>query len=120
MLLLEKWMRIASFVRWRDALDNLYPDHFSRPGETMFEVKNWSVEYATIPDRLAVNDASFKVSKGEVVGFAGLMGAGRTELARSLFGRTYGSTWVAVADQRREEEPYERPRGHQCRSRLCS
>ena len=56
----------------------------------MFEVKNWSVEHATIPDRLAVNDASFKVSKGEVVGFAGLMGAGRTELARSLFGRTYG------------------------------
>lgn len=72
------------------SLDNRYPDHFSRPGETMFEVKNWSVEHATIPDRLAVNDASFKVSKGEVVGFAGLMGAGRTELARSLFGRTYG------------------------------
>lgn len=72
------------------SIENRYPDHEPNVGDVLFEVKDWNVEHAIIPGRLACNDESFHINKGEVVGFAGLMGAGRTELARSMFGRTYG------------------------------
>ncbi|MEM6639941.1 MAG: TonB-dependent receptor, partial [Pseudomonadota bacterium] len=61
-----------------------------RRAEVLFEVKNWTVANPSNPDRLAVDDVSFKVRAGEIVGISGLMGAGRTELAMSIFGRTYG------------------------------
>jgi len=71
-------------------IENRYPHHEPHIGSTLFEVEGWTVEHPEMPGRLVSDHASFSVSRGEVVGFAGLMGAGRTELARSIFGRSYG------------------------------
>ena len=60
-------------------------------GEVVLEVENWTVHHELYSERKVVDDVSIKVKKGEVVGISGLMGAGRTELAMSLFGRSYGS-----------------------------
>ena len=60
-------------------------------GEVNMEVKNWTVHHPLYPERKVVDDVSMTVRKGEVVGISGLMGAGRTELAMSLFGRSYGT-----------------------------
>ncbi len=60
-------------------------------GSTMLEVDNWTVHHPLYPERKVVDDVSLYVRKGEVVGIYGLMGAGRTELAMSIFGQTYGT-----------------------------
>lgn len=58
--------------------------------EIMMEVKNWNVYHPIYMERKVVDDVSIHVKKGEVLGISGLMGAGRTELAMSLFGKSYG------------------------------
>ena len=55
-------------------------------GDVSMEIKNWNVYHPLYTERKVVNNVSFKVHKGEVVGISGLMGAGRTELAMSIFG----------------------------------
>jgi putative multiple sugar transport system ATP-binding protein len=60
-------------------------------GSTMLEVSHWTVHHPLYPERKVVDDVSMYVRKGEVVGIYGLMGAGRTELAMSIFGQTYGT-----------------------------
>lgn len=71
-------------------LTDRYPERESVVGEKLFEVKNWSADHPFISERKILDDINFHINKGEVVGIAGLMGAGRTELAMSLFGRSYG------------------------------
>jgi putative multiple sugar transport system ATP-binding protein len=67
-----------------------YPERTPNPGEVLLEVKGWNVFHPDQKDRQMIRDAAFNVRKGEIVGIAGLMGAGRTELAMSLFGHSYG------------------------------
>jgi putative multiple sugar transport system ATP-binding protein len=67
-----------------------YPDRAVDIGETLLEIENWNVWHPEQVGRQMIRDASFTVRAGEVVGIAGLMGSGRTELAMSIFGRSYG------------------------------
>lgn len=71
-------------------MTNRFPKRESHIGEVGFEVKNWKVYDPLTEGRIVIDDVSFNVRKGEVVGLAGLMGAGRTELAMSVFGKAYG------------------------------
>ena len=59
-------------------------------GGIKLEVKNWTAYHPIYSERKVVDDVSFYVKKGEIVGISGLMGAGRTELAMSIFGKSYG------------------------------
>jgi len=73
-------------------LSDRYParEHNVSP-EIGMEVRNWNVYHPVYTEKKVVNDVSFNVHKGEIVGFSGLQGAGRTELAMSIFGRAYGT-----------------------------
>jgi putative multiple sugar transport system ATP-binding protein len=72
------------------ALDDRYPAREPQIGETILEVKNWSVYHPMHRDRQMIKNIDISLRKGEVVGIAGLMGSGRTEFAMSLFGKSYG------------------------------
>ncbi len=82
--------RIIKGMVGRDLTDR-FPKRTPNIGEVNMEVSNWSVYHPIYSERKVVDDVSINVRKGEVVGISGLMGAGRTELAMSIFGKTYGT-----------------------------
>ena len=71
-------------------LTHRFPGRNSSPGETVMEVKNWTVYHPDYHNIKVVDNVSFYLRKGEILAFCGPMGAGRTELMMSIFGKSYG------------------------------
>ena len=82
--------RIIKGMVGRELTDRFPKREQKNIGEVMLEVKNWTVHHPLYSERKVVDNVSMYVKKGEVLGISGLMGAGRTELAMSIFGRSYG------------------------------
>lgn len=83
--------RIIKGMVGREIADRFPKRHGVEIGDVSLEIKNWNVYHPVYTDKKVVDDVSLYVRKGEVLGISGLMGAGRTELAMSVFGRSYGS-----------------------------
>ncbi|MCP9949610.1 multiple monosaccharide ABC transporter ATP-binding protein [Actinomadura madurae] len=81
--------RIISGMVGRD-LEHRFPDRVPEIGDEVLRIEDWTVHSPTQRGRTVVQDARLVLRRGEIVGLAGLMGAGRTELAMSVFGRSYG------------------------------
>jgi D-xylose transport system ATP-binding protein len=68
------------------AVDQIFPESRHDRGEVIFEVRDVTVEDPSVPGKLLVDQVGFTARKGEVLGIAGLMGSGRSELLMAIFG----------------------------------
>ncbi len=82
--------RIIKGMVGRELVDR-FPKRTPHIGRVSFEIKDWNVHSPLNPEQQIIKNAEISVHQGEIVGIAGLMGAGRTELAMSVFGRSYGT-----------------------------
>ncbi len=83
--------RIIQGMVGREIADRFPKRPDVKTGDVRLEVKNWNVYHPLYTERKVVDDVSISVRSGEVIGIYGLMGAGRTELAMSIFGKSYGT-----------------------------
>ena len=81
--------KVISLMVGREVGD-IFPEALHEFGETVLEVKNLTAFDVDNPNKKLVDDVSFSVRKGEVLGIAGLMGAGRSELLMTIFGAWQG------------------------------
>jgi ABC-type sugar transport system ATPase subunit len=72
------------------AVDQIFPEARHDRGEVVFEARNVTVEDPAVPGKLLVERVGFRSHKGEVLGIAGLMGSGRSELLMAIFGAHAG------------------------------
>ncbi|CAN7594988.1 sugar ABC transporter ATP-binding protein [Acidovorax sp. LjRoot66] len=81
--------RVIKAMVGREMADR-YPPRQPDIGPTVFEVRNWHAHHPQHAEREVIKGVDLSVRRGEIVGIAGLMGAGRTELAMSIFGKSWG------------------------------
>ena len=83
--------RIIKGMVGRELSDRYPTREHNISDEVGIEVRDWTVYHPIYTEKKVVNGVSFNVHKGEIVGFSGLQGAGRTEMAMSIFGKSYGT-----------------------------
>lgn len=82
--------RIIRGMVGRELTNRFPPREHASIGDVSLDIRNWTVHHPLAPERKVVDNVSMYVRRGEVVGISGLMGAGRTEFAMSVFGKSYG------------------------------